>query len=224
MVTAEVFVAETEFKNQESFRGLVASGYLPALAGDATSVADMLRLEAKFAIESIEVLALWIADTESLEMKMVFGTQCGVHARQFQRLQERLSDLGFAPGSYDPRQGGYSKLFAFLRSLQTSEERAATGLLTLGGAAVARLGALLAACGERGGEGTGQVLAVEMIPDQQRRADEGRDRLVLLATADDSQARARRAIYKTIELLGELYEPGALRSEEHTPELQSRQY
>ena len=211
MVTAEVFVAETEFKNQESFRGLVASGYLPALAGDATSVADMLRLEAKFAIESIEVLAIWIADTDSLEMKMVFGTQCGVHARQFQRLQERLSDLGFAPGSYDPRQGGYSKLFAFLRSLQTSEERAATGLLTLGGAAVARLGALLAVCGERGDEATGQVLAVEMIPDQQRRADEGRDRLILLASADDSQARARRAIYKTIELLGELYEPGALR-------------
>ena len=50
-----------------------------------------------------------------------------------------------------------------------------------------------------------------MIPDEQRRADEGRDRLVLLATAEDSQARARRAVYKTIELLGELYEPGALR-------------
>ena len=44
MVSADVFVAETEFKNQESFRGLVASGYLPALAGDAVSIADMLRL------------------------------------------------------------------------------------------------------------------------------------------------------------------------------------
>jgi hypothetical protein len=189
----------------------VASGYLPALAGDAASVADMLRFEAKFAIESIEAAALWIADTESLEMKIVLGAQCGVHARQYQRLQERLSDLGLAPGSYDPRQGGYSKLFAFLRSLQTSEERVAAGLLTLGGAAVARLGALLAVCGERADEGTGELLRNGMIPDEQRRADEGRERLTLLATAEDSQARARRAVFKTIELLGELYEPGALR-------------
>jgi hypothetical protein len=211
MVNADVYVAELEYKNQESFRGLVASSYLPALAGDGASVADMLRLESKFAIESIEVAAIWIADTESLEMKIVLGTQCGVHARQYQRLQDRLSALGLAPGSYDPRQGGYSKLFAFLRSLQTSEERAAAGLFTLGGCAVARLGALVAVCEERGDGDTRELLRNELIPEEQRRAEEGRDRLVLLTTAEDSQARVRRAIYKTIELLGELYEPGAIR-------------
>ena len=211
MVNADVFVSELEFKNQESFRGLVASGYLPALAGDGASVADMLRLETKFAIEFIEAAAIWIADSDSLEMKILLGTQCGVHARQYQRLQDRLSALGLAPGSYDPRQGGYSKLFAFLRSLQTSEERAATGLLTLGGSAVARLSALAAVCEEKGDTDTKDLLRNELIPDEQRRSDEGRDRLVLLTTADDSQARVRRSIYKTIELLGELYEPGALK-------------
>ena len=113
--------------------------------------------------------------------------------------------------SYDPRQGGYSKLFAFLRSLQTSEERAATGLLALGGSAVARLGALAAVCEEKGDADTRDLLRSELIPDEQRRTDEGRERLVLLATAEDSQAHARRAIYKTVELLGELYEPGALK-------------
>ena len=212
MVTADVFVSELEFKNQESFRGLVASGYLPALAGDGASVADMLRLESKFAIEFIEAAAIWIADTESLEMKILLGTQCGVHARQYQRLQDRLSALGLAPGSYDPRQGGYSKLFAFLRSLQTSEERAATGLLTLGGCGggqARRAGRQFAKSGATATRGI--CCSDELIPDEQRRADEGRDRLVLVATAEDSQARARRAIYKTIELLGELYEPGALR-------------
>ena len=211
MVNADVFVADLEFKNQESFRGLVASGYLPALAGDGASVADMLRLETKFGIEFIEAAAIWIADSESLEMKILLGTQCGVHARQYQRLQDRLSALGLAPGSYDPRQGGYSKLFAFLRSLQTSEERAATGLLTLGGSAVARLSALAAVCEEKGDSDTKDLLRNELIPDEQRRSDEGRDRLVLLTTAEDSQARARRAIYKTVELLGDLYEPATLK-------------
>jgi hypothetical protein len=211
MVNADVFVSDLEFKNQESFRGLVASGYLPALAGDGASVADMLRLETKFAIEFLEAAAIWIADSESLEMKILFGTQCGVHARHYQKIQDRLSALGLAPGSYDPRQGGYSKLFAFLRSLQTNEERAATGLLTLGGSAVARLTALQAVCEDRGDAETKDLLKSELIPDEQRRTDEGRDRLVLLTTAEDSQARARRSIYKTIECLGELYEPSALK-------------
>lgn len=211
MVNADAFVAEIEFKNQESFRGLVTSGYLPALAAEAASVADMLRLEAKLAIESIESAAIWIADSESLDMKILLGIQCGVHARQVHSLQDRLSALGLAPGSYDPRQGGYSKLFAFLRSLQTGEERAATGLLTLGGAAVARLGALLAFCQERGDQETANFLRDVLIPDEQRRSDEGRDRLVFLTTTEDSQARARRAIYKTVELLGELYEPGTIK-------------
>jgi hypothetical protein len=211
MVSADAFVAETEFKNQESFRGWVTSVYLPSLAGEATAVADMLRLEAKLAIESIEATAIWLADAESLEMKIVLGAQCGVHARQFRQLAERLSGLGLAPGSYDPRQGGYSKLFAFLRSLQTSEERVAAGLLTLGGAAVARLSALLAFCGERGDDGTLALLREDLLPQEQRRLDEGRERLTLLVTAEDSQARARRAVFKTVELLAELYEPGAIR-------------
>jgi hypothetical protein len=211
MVNADAFVAEVEFKNQESFRSLVASGYLPVLAGDGASIADMLRLETKFVIESIEAAAIWIADTESLEMKIVLGLQCGIHASHYQKLQERLSELGLAPGSYDPRQGGYSKLYAFLRSLQTSEERVATGLLTLGGAALARLQSLAAFCDDKGDVVSGDVLRRAMIPNEQQRMDEGREKLVQLATSEDSQARARRAIFKTVELLGEALEPGSIR-------------
>jgi hypothetical protein len=211
MVNADAFVAEIEFKNQESFRGLVASGYLPALAGDGASIADMLRLESKLAIEAIEVAAIWIVDSESLEMKILLGARAGVYASQYHKLQDRLSTLGLAPGSYDPRQGGYSKLFAFLRSLQTNEERAAAGLLTLAGAAVARLDALLSVCEARGDAETAALLRSDLLPDEHQRMDEGRDKLVSLATAEESQARARRAIYKTIELLNEMFEPGALR-------------
>ena len=76
---------------------------------------------------------------------------------------------------------------------------------------MARLGALVAVCEERGDGDTRELLKNELIPEEQRRAEEGRDRLVLLTTAEDSQARVRRAIYKAIELLGELYEPGAIR-------------
>ncbi|MGD0838275.1 MAG: hypothetical protein ABSB49_16680 [Polyangia bacterium] len=211
MVNSESFVADIEIKNQESFRGLLASGYLAALAGEGASISDLLRLEAKLAIESIEAAAIWIVDSDSLDMKIMLGTQCGVHARQFGRLQDRLAALGLAHGSYDPRQGGYSKLFAFLRSLQTNEERAAAGLLTLGGAAVARLEALLSVCESKGDTDTWALLRDDLLPDERRRVDQGRDRLVLLTSAEDGQARARRAVHKTIELLGEIFEPTALR-------------
>jgi len=211
MVNSDTFVADIEFKNHESFRGLVASGYLPALAADGASIADMLRLEAKLAIEAIEVAAIWIVDGESLDMKILLASQCGVHARQLHKIEERLSALGLSPGSYDPRQGGYSKLFAFLRSLQTNEERTATGLLTLGGAAVARLEALRSASESKGDAETAAMIDSDLLPDEQHRVDVGREKLALLTTAEDSQARARRSIYKTVELLGEIFEPGGIR-------------
>jgi hypothetical protein len=210
MVHADVYVSELELKNQESFRGLLASGYLPALAGDA-SVADMLRFETKLVIESIEAAAIWIADTESLEMKILLGIQCGVHAQHYQLLQDRLSALGLAPGSYDPRQGGYSKLYGFLRSLQTSEERVAAGIFTLGGAAVTRLESLGNFAEEKADSDSRDLIRTRLVPDEQGRMDVGRERLVVLVPAEDGQARVRRAVYKTIELLGEAYEPGAIR-------------
>lgn len=211
MVNPETFVSDLEFKNQESFRGLLASGYLPALTADGVSISDVLRLESKLGIEALEAAAIWIVDSESLEMKILLADQCGVYARQFHKLEDRLSALGLAPGSYDPRQGGYSKLFAFLRSLQTSEERAATGLLTLGGATVARLEALLSVCEAKGDAETAALIRNDLLPDEQHRVEAGRSKLTFLTPVEDSQARARRSIYKTVELLGEIFEPGALR-------------
>ena len=61
-------------------------------------------------------------------MKLSLAEQCGDSARQCRRLSARLVALGVA--GYDPRDGGYSKLFAFLRSLQTTEERSSAGYVT----------------------------------------------------------------------------------------------
>ena len=47
MVTADVSVSELEVKNRESFRNLVATRYLPALASEGLSVADTFRWECK---------------------------------------------------------------------------------------------------------------------------------------------------------------------------------
>jgi len=120
--------SELEFKNQESFRGLISSRYLPALAGEGVTVAEALRWESKMVVETIEIAALWLADTDSLALKLDCASYCGDRARHFRLLAERLAVLGLAPVP-TTAPGGYSRLFAFMRSLQTSEERAAAGFL-----------------------------------------------------------------------------------------------
>jgi hypothetical protein len=211
MVTADVYVSELEFKNQESFRGLVASRYLPSLSGEGVTVAEALRWETKMVVETIEIAALWLADTDSLALKLDCASYCGDRARHFRLLSERLAALGLAPGSYDPRQGGYSRLYGFLRSLQTSEERAAAGFLTLAGMSATRLGALASFCEDKGDGDTARVVRESILPDEERRVELGRDTLVALVAAEDTQARARRASYKTVELLTDLYDPAMFR-------------
>jgi len=61
MVTADVYVSELEFKNQESFRGLISSRYLPALSSEGVTVAEALRWESKMVVETIEMrLCGWL--------------------------------------------------------------------------------------------------------------------------------------------------------------------
>jgi len=119
MVAAENFVAELDTKNQTSIQRVI-DALSAALAKDGVEVADALRFAVKATIESAEVAALWITDCDDLEMKLTLAEQCGDSARQCRRLSERLVALGVAV--YDPRDGGYSKLFAFHRSLQTTHE------------------------------------------------------------------------------------------------------
>jgi hypothetical protein len=211
MVTADVYVSELEFKNQESFRGLISSRYLPALSSEGVTVAEALRWESKMVVETIEIAALWLADTESLTMKLACAAYCGDRARHFRLLADRLAALGLAPGSYDPRQGGYSRLFGFLRSLQTSEERTAAGFVALAGMSATRLGALAAFCEDKGDGETARLARESIVPDEERCVELGRDALVALVTAEDTQARARRASYRVVELLTELYEPAMFR-------------
>jgi hypothetical protein len=211
MVTADVFVSELDLKNQDSFRGLITAHYLPALASDGVAVADVLRWESKMIIESVESAALWLVDADSLELKLSLASYCGDRARHFCLLSDRLSTLGLAPGSYDPRQGGYSKLFACLRSMQTSEERLAAGFVTMSGMSVARLEALATWAATKSDGDTANLVRDQILPDETRRTEIGRDMLIAAATGDDSQSRARRAAYRAMEVMAELHDPATLR-------------
>jgi hypothetical protein len=210
MVDAASYVSELESKHLDSFRQVTAT-LLATLAKENLAVADVLKLEMRGVVEAIEVAALWLPDSDALEMKMALGTRAGDCARQFQLLGERLAALGVAPGSFDARHGGYSKLFAFFRSLQTTEERAAAGFLTQGGLNLTRFEALTQWFHERGDAETAALYQTRLIEDEQRHLDAGRGLLVAAVESEESQARARRATYRTVEVVSELQDPSLLR-------------
>ena len=210
MVDAATYVSELEGKHLDSFRQLVAS-FTAGLTKDNLTVSDVLKLEMRGVVEAIEVAALWLPDSEELDMKLALARRAGDCARHFTLLTARLEASGVPPATFDARHGGYSKLFAFFRSLQTTEERAAAGFLTLGGVNLTRFEALAQWCQERGDAETAALYRGRLTEDEQRHVDDGRDLLVAVAESEESQARARRTTYRTVELVGELHDPGLLR-------------
>ena len=208
MVAAETFVNELDAKNQSSIQRVIAA-LNDGLGKEGVEVADALRMALKAAIELAEVAALWVTDCNDLEMKLSLAEQCGDGARQCRRLSARLVALGVA--DYDPRNGGYSKLFAFLRSLQTPEERSSAGYVTGKALSMARLTALSAFCAQKGDAESARLLGAEIAEEERRYYEDGRRLLVGATATEESQARARRAAYRTLELAGETVEPLALR-------------
>jgi hypothetical protein len=209
MVDAASYVTDLESKHLESFRQLVAA-YMSVLAKESFQVTDVLKLEIRAVIESIEVAALWLPDSDELPMKIALADRCGNCARDFQLLGERLEALGVPLASFDPRHGGYSKLFAFFRSLQTTEERAAAGFVTVGSLTATRLESVAAWCDEKGDPDTA-ALYRRLIEDERRHMREGRELLLEVATSEESQARARRSAYRTIEIVGDVQDASLLR-------------
>lgn len=208
MVAADNFVSELDAKNQISIQRVIAA-LQSGLGKDGVESVDALRMALRASIEVAEIAALWIADCDDLEMKLSLAEQCGDGAQQCRRLSARLAALGVV--GYDPRDGGYSKLFAFWRSLQTPEERSAAGYVTGKALSMARLIALAAFCEGKGDAESAHLLGGEIRDEEQRYYDEGKRMLTSSATTEESQARARRSAYRTLELAGENVEPLALR-------------
>ena len=208
MAAADTFVSELDAKNQTSIQRVIdALGV--GLAKESFEVTDVLRLVIKTTIEAAEVAALWVADCEHLEMKLSLAEQCGDGARQCREVAARLDALG--QPAYDPRDGGYSKLFAFLRSLQTAEERSSAGYMTGKALSMARLGALGAFCAGKGDAESARLLGTEIVEEERRYYEEGKRLLTAAATNEESQARGRRSAYRTLELATEMVEPLQLR-------------
>lgn len=208
MPDAELFISDFHAKNQASLdRHLVA--FKAALVKETMQVIDLLRLAMKDCIESAEVAALWFADCDDLDMKIGFAEQCGSAAAHYRVISARIASLG--GDRFDPRTGGYSRFFGFLRSLQTPEERAAAGLVTLRTFNIGRLSVFADLCDERGDGETANLFRDLIAGDERRVFDVGWRLLIANGTTEESQARGRRAAFRIVELAAEAADPLQLR-------------
>jgi hypothetical protein len=208
MPEAVTFVSDFHAKNQASLERHLEA-FRASLAKETLDVVDFLRLALKDTIEAAEVAALWFVDCENLGLKIGFAEQCGSAARHHHLISARLAALGAEP--FDPRTGGYSRFFGFLRSLQTPEERSAAGMVTLRTFNLGRLATYADICTQKGDAETAALFREQLAPDESRVFDAGWKALLAASTTEESQARGRRAAFRIVELAGEAADPLQLR-------------
>jgi hypothetical protein len=208
MPEAEVFVSDFHAKNKASLDRHLET-FRASIAKEGLDVVDFLRLALKDTIESAEVAALWFVDCENLGLKIGFAEQCGSAARHHHLIAARLAALGAEP--FDPRTGGYSRFFGFLRSLQTPEERSAAGMVTLRTFNLGRLAVYADLCTQKGDAESAAVFRDQITPDETQVFDAGWKALLAASTTEESQARGRRAAFRIVELAGEAADPLQLR-------------
>jgi hypothetical protein len=210
MPDARTFVTEFQAKNQAAAERLV-SAFRGAIEKESFEVVDLLRLLSKSALETAEVAALWLVDCDDLALKIALCSICGDRARQLRALGARLKDLAGGQPQPDPRDGGYSKLFGYLRGLQTTEERAGAGLVTAGGFSLLKLAASAERLSALGDAETRALFEGQLVDDERVAIEAGLAALTAAAQDEESQARARRAGFRTMDLIAETIEPLQLR-------------
>lgn len=210
-ITGDEFVAQLEEENRVTLDRL---GQLSA-AGEAPqdlTVERLLRVALKNELEASEIAAAWMTTTSELDVKLAFARQVGDEAKHYRLIAERLSGLGVDVEKIDPRDGGYSALYEYLRQLQSTTARVAAGQFTREGIALVRNQCFIDFCASRGDEETARLYREIIQPDEQRHHELGRELLARYAATDNEQLVSRQAARRTLELAEEIQEMARLKT------------
>ncbi|MEN3330722.1 MAG: hypothetical protein V7641_87, partial [Blastocatellia bacterium] len=184
-------------------------------AGDApeTLTTDkLLRLALKNELEATELAAIWLATTEELDVKLALARQCGDEAKHYRMIVARLEEMGVDATQIDPRASGYSPLFEFLRTLESTPARVAAGQFAREGIALVRNQAFIDFCEARGDAETAALYRNIIQPDEQHHHELGRRLLARYALTAADQQVAHDAARRTLELAEEIQEMARMKA------------
>ncbi len=198
------FVQQLLRENDELLARLRPAQTLIAEAGGDLAPKRLLRFALKNEIEATEIAALWIPSAGSTRLKLALARQAGDEARHYRLIEERLGELGDDLAGFDPLAAGYSPLFQYLGGLKTDVERVAAGQFTREAIALVKNAQFIELCEEAGDDKTARLYREVIQPDERFHHELGARFLAELAIDDGSQALARAARLRTLELAEEL--------------------
>ena len=182
------------------------------VAPETLTVEKLLRLALKNELEATELAAIWLATTAELDVKLALARQCGDEAKHYRMIAERLEAMGVDAPGIDPRPGGYSPLFEFLRSLESTPARVAAGQFAREGLALVRNQAFIEFCEARGDRETAALYREVIQPDEQHHHELGRRLLARYAVTAADQQVAHDAARRTLELAEEVQEMARMKA------------
>ena len=203
-MTAAEFVAQLDETNQAVLRRLEPESTLKPVVAGALNVTNLLKVALKNEIEATEIAARWLVTTTDVDVKMAFARQAGDEAKHYRMIAERLGELGFDAGGFDPLGQGFGPLFKYLDSLTTTVERVAAGQFTREAIAVVKNRQFIEFCDRAGDRITATLYRDVIEPDERFHHQLGRSLLLRLATTPETQEAARQVSARTLALAEEL--------------------
>jgi uncharacterized ferritin-like protein (DUF455 family) len=203
-VTAAEFVERLDAENQAKLADLAPDATLKPEVKGALNVPNLLKVALKNEIEATEIAARWLVATDDVAVKLALARQVGDEAKHYRLIADRLRTLGFDPDTIDPLATGYGPLFTYLDGLKTTVERVAAGQFTREAIAVVKNRQFIEFCERAGDRETAALYRDVIEPDERHHHALGRALLLRLAITDATQAAARAAARRTLELADEL--------------------
>lgn len=203
-MTPDEFIAELDAANQAVLDRMREMDNANAAAGQAgPPIAAMLRAALRNELEATELAARWMPSTEQLDLKLALARQVGDESRHLALIADRLRALGMDPYDPDPLAQPWSPLFLYLESLTDPVARIAAAHFTREGIALVKNEQFATQCEELGDPETAALYRETINPDERHHHQLGRGLLARYAVDDDSQALARAAAARTLELAEE---------------------
>lgn len=209
-VTPDDFIRELD---QEVARALDAIGGASAAAepGQAMSLNALLKVALKNELEAAEEAAIWLTSERDVEVKLALARQCGDEAKHYRLIEARLMALGEDTRKLDPLAQGYSPMFEYLRTLNTTVERIAAGQFTREALAQTRNQVFIDWCEQQGDAETARLYREVIQPDEGFHHELGRRLLPRFVQSEESQERARNAARRVLGMAEELQEVARLK-------------
>jgi hypothetical protein len=198
------FVAGLIRENEQLLARLAPAATLAAEVGGDLAPVKLLRVALKNEIEASEIAALWLPLASSIALKLALARQAGDEAKHYGIIETRLRELGDNLAGFNPLAAGYSPIFQYLKGLGTDVERVAAGQFTREAIAMVKNRQFIELCERAGDKKTARLYREVIEPDERFHHELGVKFLAELATDADSQALARAARLRTLELAEEL--------------------